>query len=566
MSDSNLNNSTMDDLLFLLVEGALDAEGVSRVEAWLRSGEEAKRHYLDFISDYAAMKGQAKSLIDMEEGEFSIHDEFDAQLWSALAEVERVSERVPEAKEEVTEPQATAAPAERPRRRMKVSRSSVIAFVVAEAAILLIILFLRISPSSVEVATITDSMGAVFASEAAQPAGSRLSNRKDSLWLQKGAVTIAFDYGAEVVIEAPAEFRLNSAEDMTLLYGRLYAHVPGRSKGFSVATPSASIIDLGTEFAVKVDFDGTSDVHTIQGKVSLIPGAKGQTTGESRILTASEARQIRVSGEVSEIPLKATDFLRAIDSRTGFAWRGHRTLDLADMVGGGNGLGSGKLEYGINPETGAMAYRDRSRFKVSTYQGFQAVEASPYVDGVFCPFQDNASIQISTRGDVFDHCPLTSGTYWGYVMNSGWFGQASRQEGFFNENLQLGGQVYGSRQYPAIAMHSNCGVTFDLEAIRKSIGDFTIQRFTSLCGISELVMEKQELDVAPKASFMVLLDGRAVYERMDASPLDGAAQIDVEIGQEARFLSLVITEGSDRSYDGDWTLFAEPKLHFEKAE
>lgn len=554
----------IDGLLFLLVEDALDEAGIHRVERWLASGQDAKRYYLNFIKDYVAMKEQANSMIDMHEEGFSIQDEYDAELWSALAEVERVAESIP----------ADEAVAEAPELIQKVQRDRILTFnkssfatvLLTAAAIVAVVLLLRISPpASVEVATLSNSLNAEFAGDAAYASGSRLSNAKDSLWLQKGVVTIEFDYGAEVVIEAPAEFCLNSAEELTLRYGRLYARVPERSKGFTIETPIAQIIDLGTEFAVKVDYDQTCEVHMIKGNASLIPGIKGQRNGESRILSAHEATHVDLSGQVRDIPVKPTGFIRQIDPETKFVWRGHTRLSLADMIGGGSGFGDGRLEYGINPDTGVSAHRDRERSKTSLYQGFQPVVDNRYVDGVFCPLQDSTSIQVSTEGHVFDGCPLTTGTYWGYVMNSGWFGQSSRQ-GVFNGNLSLEGTVYGSNEFPAITLHSNLGVTFDLDAIRQSIGQFGLDRFTALCGISELVLEESGHPAIPKASFYVLMDGVKAFERVDAMPTEAASRIDVAIPATARFLTLMVTEGSDRTYDGDWTLFAEPMLHLAAPE
>lgn len=557
--NGNLNDARMEDLLILLVEGVLDQEGIGRIERWLSSGPEAKARYLTFMNDYAAMKAQARSAIDMDEGDFAIDDEFDAELWSALAEVERAAESVP--MEEAEAERQVIRKVERPRSVHTVSKLSVVTFTLSAAALLFFVVLLNLSPNAnMEVATLSDSLNAVFAGSGVIPNGSRLLDHGDSLWLQKGIVKIEFDYGAQVVIEGPAEFMLNSADIITLRSGRLHAYVPGRSKGFTVTTPNASIIDLGTEFAVKVDFDGASEVHMFKGKVSLIPGAKGEVSGSSQILTENQARRVEAAGTVREIQARPTDFVRDVDSENGFTWRGHTTVNLADIVGGGNGFGTGRLEVGINPETGVLAYRDRERGKASQYQGFQQVNDNRFVDGVFCPYAGQTSIPVTTQGHIFVECPMTSGTYWGYVMNSGWFGQSSRQ-GAYNGNLSLAGTIYGSSRYPAITMHSNLGVTFDLDAIRQSIGLFGIDKFTALCGISEMALEREKLQAVPNASFYVLFDGVKAFERVDTMPTDGATRIDLTIPATVRFLTLMVTEGSDGTYDGDYTIFAEPMLH-----
>jgi hypothetical protein len=41
---------------------------------------------------------------------------------------------------------------------------------------------------------------------------------------------------------------------------------------------------------------------------------------------------------------------------------------------------------------------------------------------------------------------------------------------------------------------------------------------------------------------------------------DPAVKIAVEIAPEDQFLTLATTQGSDKSNNGDWTLFAEPYL------
>ncbi len=87
--------------------------------------------------------------------------------------------------------------------------------------------------------------------------------------LQAGFVEIEFDDGAKVILEGPSGILLESANGAYLKHGKLSASVPVNAIGFSVQTPSATIVDLGTEFNVKVNMDGSSDVYVTQGSVSL---------------------------------------------------------------------------------------------------------------------------------------------------------------------------------------------------------------------------------------------------------------------------------------------------------
>ena len=71
--------------------------------------------------------------------------------------------------------------------------------------------------------------------------------------LAEGVVELEFDGGARVSIEGPAEFAPRSGQRMELTRGRLVAYVPKQARGFTVDTPTAEVIDLGTEFGVEVD-------------------------------------------------------------------------------------------------------------------------------------------------------------------------------------------------------------------------------------------------------------------------------------------------------------------------
>jgi hypothetical protein len=137
--------------------------------------------------------------------------------------------------------------------------------------------------------------------------------------LAKGIVQITFARGAEVMITAPAEFSLQSEEKLFLSRGKLTAKVPARAKGFTVETPSATLVDLGTEFGADVDPHGNGEVHVFRGEVIVHP----RSLTDSRPLRLSEAQATRIdaaSATPSGIELDSARFLRQLEEpRTSYS-------------------------------------------------------------------------------------------------------------------------------------------------------------------------------------------------------------------------------------------------------
>lgn len=82
-----------------------------------------------------------------------------------------------------------------------------------------------------------------------------------------GTVKLRTRRGAELVIEAPAVFRFESAQRLRLEKGRLSADVPPPAKGFTVITPDGDAVDLGTRFGIDVTGQGRSEIHVFEGEV-----------------------------------------------------------------------------------------------------------------------------------------------------------------------------------------------------------------------------------------------------------------------------------------------------------
>jgi hypothetical protein len=109
--------------------------------------------------------------------------------------------------------------------------------------------------------------------------------------LRGGLAEIVFESGARAIVEGPAEVELQGPGRGYLHVGRLTAHVPPEAAGFVLATPSATVTDLGTEFGVAVDRAGWSEVHALAGVIQVRPeGASG--TSEARELRAGQGLRL----------------------------------------------------------------------------------------------------------------------------------------------------------------------------------------------------------------------------------------------------------------------------------
>lgn len=115
--------------------------------------------------------------------------------------------------------------------------------------------------------------------------GTRFAAGKQ-LWLKSGIARIRFESGAGVVLEGPAQIKLNSSMNAKLNYGKLAAYVPDEAHGFTVDTPKIEIVDQGTRFGTVVDPFGKAEVHVFEGEVDIKPKAQAE---QHRNLKASQA-------------------------------------------------------------------------------------------------------------------------------------------------------------------------------------------------------------------------------------------------------------------------------------
>lgn len=98
-----------------------------------------------------------------------------------------------------------------------------------------------------------------------------------TLELSAGSAAVEFASGARVTLVGPSIFELTSANSGFLTLGKLKAEAATpASKGFTVRTRTARVVDIGTEFVAAAAPDGQSRIDVTEGEVHVL--LDGSTT------------------------------------------------------------------------------------------------------------------------------------------------------------------------------------------------------------------------------------------------------------------------------------------------
>ena len=478
-------------------------------------------------------------------------------MWEALAEQERQAEvirldssdngpalitGVREIKRQISSPR-------------RISRLSLYTALVGWAALFLVIGYVLINPRHLTrpTALIVETVGAHWQDRGfSGNTGTRLYNTDAPLHLREGLVKVRLDAGAEVLIQAPARFRAEGTNQLYLEFGKLSSTVPLSAQGFVVRTPLATVVDYGTEFGVLVEQTGRTEAHVFKGEVDLRCGPDPVRHGGAQRLLSGLAGIVTANGQLDGAPRGAEEslFIRDLASVDPYRMIG-RKFDLADVIGGGNGFGSGTVNVGIDMRTGKKNDELNSYIQTALHR-FLATWEFPFIDGVFVPGLDEQPTQVASTYLFCDQFGITNGHFWGYLFNGAWH----EGTGAPRHTLMLDGVLLDSVSVQAITIHSNMGVTFDLQQIRRSMPGLEPTRFRSRAGLSETI--SQYFDRDSEVEFWVLLDG-CVHVRQLRRMSDGGFEIDVPLDSSVRFLSLAVTEGGD-GISSDWAVFVNPHL------
>ncbi|MBS0197060.1 MAG: NPCBM/NEW2 domain-containing protein [Planctomycetes bacterium] len=215
------------------------------------------------------------------------------------------------------------------------------------------------------------------------------------------------------------------------------------------------------------------------------------------------------------------------------------TLDMGDILVGGNGLGTGVVGSGINPATGVLINSP------STFGGNRSTGASifqplngqfgraniPMIAGVFVP---NGTTTIAT-GRTFRFSTV-SGGYWDCMRN----GAGPWDTGV--PSLVLADQNATPRK--GVGMHANSGFTIDLAAVRTANPGRSVLRATGVAGLNRDSCAGRDA----AAEFYVLVDGVVAYHTICTDDAL-AQQFDVALSGSARYLSLAMLEATSNNCD-----------------
>lgn len=534
--------------------GTLSDEDRLRLNDLIKSPDNQKI-YFEMIKINCALLQMESSGYQGQEAA-TLKSSFDMDLWRQLANEEKdahvVEIPVPE------EPKILIEKVQRQSVNRKISKSSWLSLAAVAAAIILILVFVRLAPKAgIEVATLADSMNAKWADTyASMSKGARFKTNSNKYFLREGLAQLIFDSEARITLEGPVEFQILTEDQIKLNYGRLYATVPQGAIGFTINTPSSRIIDLGTEFGIETAASGDTYLHVIKGRTMLIAGQKSNKV--SMEVGRGYAKKVSAAtAEISNIPCDTSLFVRTFNSASNIAWKGQKSFNLADVVGNGNGFGTGTFNIGIDPitgQSGTIGESDRT-----TSNEYKILTHNPCIDGVFVPNGKTRQI-VSSQGHVFEECP---GTYGNFYLDIGNTPKIAALQPSVQEELN------SEAGNTCLLLHANIGITFNLDAIRSGLPGIKIKQFKSRLCISTAA------PAMPNADFWVLVDGKVRYSRKNVTDKSFVDSVTIELHENDRFLSLVTTDGGDpenrirsdggsiKSIDCDWGMFTGPVLVLE---
>jgi hypothetical protein len=401
----------------------------------------------------------------------------------------------------------------------------------------------------------------------------------------KGLVQLEFFSGAKIILHGPAVFVPTGARAGRLESGRLTGDVAGGN--FSLTTPAAEVIDLGTEFGVSVDAATGTDVFVFNGEVKVVSRPNTDISPEVLNMTEGMAARIRCDGTADyELHAQPGEFARSFPKSSPPSDDGE--LSLVDILSGGNGLGT-RLAGAVDPVTGQL---DRGDWRANIGAGrrfgdgkYHTADWHPLIDGLFVPSHLGKRVQIDSLGATVDLPPMegfrlnaeekivklppegggTWGPLWARRCNND-MRTTEEAKDFWGTNT-LGGILARLKdaRLGVVGIHPNVGVTFDLRAVRfeqrRCVGQF--RATLANLDFSRWTEPERAKTYHSVADFRVFVDGELRFSRLRFGRDDGESEVVVDLTAKDRFLTLVSTD-ADGLISFDHIVLIDPILLLKK--
>ncbi|MEM8669381.1 MAG: hypothetical protein AAGG48_17790 [Planctomycetota bacterium] len=151
-----------------------------------------------------------------------------------------------------------------------------------------------------------------------------------SFQLKSGIIELQFNRGARVRFRGPASFDLINPDELHVASGSLVARIPEEAIGFTITTDEAEVVDLGTEFGLRVNNGRQTEVHVIEGLVEVF-SRRDSNSRSAQSIRVEEGEAIRWTAD--EIEANAAESIPVQSSRGLLESRQRTDLGLVFLHG-----------------------------------------------------------------------------------------------------------------------------------------------------------------------------------------------------------------------------------------
>ncbi|WP_425395820.1 FecR domain-containing protein [Aeoliella sp.] len=387
--------------------------------------------------------------------------------------------------------------------------------------------------------------------------------------LESSVLRLQYFSGATIILHGPASFTPTGPTSGHLAAGKLTGRVSSaQGESFRLATPSADVIDLGTEFGVAVSETSATDVCVFEGEVEVKSSAASRRSTSPIRLTQGMTLRMSADGlpdMTSEVCQQ--QFLRSLPERPASSFAPNE-VSLVDAVIGGVGL-SHRLFGALDPNSGKVDEQPLRSIRMADEMGFRFAVYNEFVDGVFIPHRRGKTTRIDSYGNAIEFPPnlsVTESAIWARRPVPNWSHEAAERTGTEEEQWGLGAtrnvcERLAESRLGVVGMHANVGISFDAHTIQ-SVEGRAVRAFRcklanvdSSCG----TLTNGRGGRGSIVDVHVFVDGieRCTVPRL--SWYDGDQEIEIELGTHSRIVTIAITD-SDLQLDHDEILMIDPVL------